>query len=69
VSAGRSSLNTSAELCCGVAGVRQHTMDQSFYEQVHDPDDYNVGIRVRRRTRGGGGWSAQIDAEGKQRRV
>jgi hypothetical protein len=49
-----------------VEGVLQHSMDVTLYEQVHDETDYNVGIRIRRKT--SRGWAEQIDAEGKHRR-
>jgi uncharacterized LabA/DUF88 family protein len=47
-----------------VPGVPQHRLDKTIYEQVRDPTDYNVGVRIRKRQ----GWDAQIHAEGRQRR-
>ncbi len=50
-----------------VEGVLQHRLNQTDYERLHDPTDYNLPIRIRRR-RGDGSWDDQIGAEGKARR-
>ena len=47
-----------------VDGVPRHQLDATLYERFHDDTDYNLSLRVRKRT----GWSAQIEAEGKKRR-
>jgi NYN domain len=50
-----------------VEGVAQHRLGKTDYERLHDPTDYNLSIRVRRR-RSDGGWDDQIQAEGRKRR-
>jgi hypothetical protein len=51
-----------------VEGVAQHRLGEADYERLHDPTDYNLNIRVRRR-RGDGSWDDQIHAEGRERRT
>jgi uncharacterized LabA/DUF88 family protein len=47
-----------------VEGVRQHRLDQTLHGRLRDDTDYNIPIRVRKRS----GWDAQIQAEGRKRR-
>jgi len=47
-----------------VPGVPRRRLNRRLYDRFADPTDYNVSIRVRKRS----GWDAQIQAEGRKRR-
>ena len=49
-----------------VAGVTQRPLHRQHYDRLHDPSDYTVGVRIRKRS--ATGFDAQIQAEGKRRR-
>jgi hypothetical protein len=51
-----------------VEGVPQHPLNATDFERLQDNTNYSLSIRVRKRRGDGGGWDAQIDAEGKRRR-
>jgi uncharacterized LabA/DUF88 family protein len=47
-----------------VPEVTKHRLTRTHYDRLHDATDYNVGIRVRKRS----DWDAQIQAEGRRRK-
>jgi uncharacterized LabA/DUF88 family protein len=47
-----------------VNGVEQHKLGRNLYDRFHDDTDYNIGVRIRKKT----SWDAQIQAEGRKRR-
>jgi uncharacterized LabA/DUF88 family protein len=47
-----------------VPGVEKHRLTRGHYDRFHDDTDYNVGVRVRKKS----SWDAQIEAEGRRRR-
>jgi uncharacterized LabA/DUF88 family protein len=47
-----------------VPDVTKHRLKRPDYERLHDPTDYNLSVRVRRKS----DWEGQIQAEGRRRR-
>jgi uncharacterized LabA/DUF88 family protein len=49
-----------------VKGVSKCRLDRTVYDRVRDEADYNLGLRIRKKS--GSGWDEQIQAEGRKRR-